>query len=178
MSHAKPSLMTLSLDDPRSVRAWSGTTRNMVNALADGFSDLHPGGPVSSRSLKYMFKLNALSRRLLGKETLPHFSASVVRDYTRSVRAHYDRYKPDVVFAPIGAILLDGLPPGVPIIYASDATVRLLFDYNPAFINRDSPFVLPLLSIYRQKAAFHGNSALGPCGMLCTGREEPPNRAN
>lgn len=135
MEPTKPTLMTVSLDDPKSVRAWSGTTRQMVNALSREFSETYSAGPVRSDWLRVAFKLNALSRRLLGKETLPHFSARVVREYSNCVDQHRKRFNPDFVFAPVGAILLDGLPKDAKIIYASDATVALLFDYYPAFTN-------------------------------------------
>src|SRR5262249_950225 len=58
-------------------------------------------------------------------------AAQYAADAARKIRAA----SPDVVFAPAGSSFAWGVPDGVPLVYASDTTFRLIEDYHPNYRN-------------------------------------------
>lgn len=124
-----------STGDPATQRAWSGTPFHMRAALErQGFA-IEPIGPLKAPALKASLAYAKL-RRLAGLSAhAPHHARPVARQYGRDVAERIARTRPDVVFAPAGAAFAWNVPRGVPLVYASDTTFRLVDGYHPRYRN-------------------------------------------
>jgi glycosyltransferase involved in cell wall biosynthesis len=125
----------LTADDARNPRAWSGTPFYMARALRSQVGEPVFVGPLESYLLLALKAINRAVRILTGVQTLPAQSWPMARRYARLAERKLDEIGPDLIVAPAGSALLAALRTNLPVLYTSDTTARLMFDYNPQFTN-------------------------------------------
>jgi len=123
------------IGDGSNVRFWSGTPFHMSKSLANEGHEVVHIGPLSAPILP-LYKAYSSLCRTFGRRGLSPFHARPVvaqyaADAVRTIRA----MSPDIVFAPAGSTFAWSVPDGVPLVYASDATFRLIEDYHPNYRN-------------------------------------------
>jgi len=125
----------LTSGDARDPRLWSGTSLNMTRALERHLGAVSHLGPMPAW-LRIAPKLPERIRTALGaRKGLPQNSGTVARIYGRIADRRLARLAPpaDLVFSPAGSTLISWLRSDLPVVYSSDATVRLMFGYYPQF---------------------------------------------
>ncbi len=116
--------------DPRS---WSGTHYFSSKALCEHVGETVHIGPIQPLSVLFN-RVESRTRKFLSvKDILTKQSIRVARDNARIVRKLINQKKPDILFAPAGSALIAYLETSLPILYSSDATARLMFEYYPEF---------------------------------------------
>jgi glycosyltransferase involved in cell wall biosynthesis len=125
----------LSLQNARDPRSWSGTPYFTAVSLAERGAEVMHVGPLPVWPMKAMRARRKLERRLGIAQSMPGASLAWSRLCGRLARAGIDRLptRPDVLFAPAGSVLIANLVTDIPVVYLSDATVRLMLDYYPEF---------------------------------------------
>lgn len=123
------------IGDGSNVRFWSGTPFNMSKSLADEGHEIVHIGPLNAPILP-LYKTYSRLRRTFGCEGISPFQAApVVAQYSADAVRKIRAASPDVVFAPAGSAFAWSVPDGIPLVYASDATFRLIEDYHPNYRN-------------------------------------------
>ena len=123
------------IGDPRDVHFWSGIPFHMVEALASEGLDICPIGPLHAPFLNF-YKKVARIRRFLGLRRISAFyTEPVVAQYEVDLARRVRAAAPDLVFAPAGSIFGWSVPAGTPLVYASDATFRLMDGYYERYSN-------------------------------------------
>jgi glycosyltransferase involved in cell wall biosynthesis len=74
-----------------------------------------------------------LCRSLGTRGPSPYHAAAVAAQYGADAQNRIHAAAPDVVFAPAGSNFAWKVAPGIPLVYASDATFRLIENYHPDF---------------------------------------------
>ena len=116
--------------DIRRKEAWSGTILHMVRALEQAGTRLEILGPVNERETILLKRAGKVLRRLTGEDPMLNRVRAVTRRKGRKVLDLSRSASIDVLFAPVGSTLIADLPPSdIPVVYCSDATVRLMLDY-------------------------------------------------
>lgn len=125
----------LTAEDARDPRFWSGTPYHIAASLAGQGAAIDHVGPLPAwpllalRARKKLERTLGLPQSLItGSPAYARFAGLVAG---RRIAALAPR--PDVVFSPAGSALVAHLEAGVPLVYLSDATVRLMVDYYPQF---------------------------------------------
>ena len=121
------------LGDARDVRFWSGTPHNMAAALTRAGAHVDLVGPLRSSLLKPYKAYAALRRKAGLARPSPFHAAPVARQLAADLQRRLAPLSPDVVFAPAGSPFVWNLPAGVKLVYASDATFRLIENYYAAY---------------------------------------------
>ena len=130
-------LAMATIGDSRDVRFWSGTPRHMAEALAAADLAVEHVGPLKAPlfgPMKAYARLRAMSG--LGRPS-PYHAGPVIRQYAEDAARRIREAAPDLVFAPAGSAFAGKVPAEVPLVYASDATFRLVDRYHPHY--RDTP---------------------------------------
>ncbi|SCB08403.1 Glycosyltransferase involved in cell wall bisynthesis [Bradyrhizobium shewense] len=123
------------IGDAREVRFWSGTPFHMSESLSsEGHEVLHIG-PLNAPSLPLYKAYSRFCRTFLRQGVSPFHAGRVVAQYAADSERKIRAASPDVVFAPAGSSFAWGVPKGVPLVYASDATFRLVDNYHPNYRN-------------------------------------------
>ena len=123
------------IGDPSEVRFWSGTPFHMSKSLASEGHEVVHVGPLSAPILP-LYKMYSRLRRTFRRRSLSPFHAEpVVAQYAADAARKIRAVSPDVVFAPAGSTFAWNVPEGVPLVYASDATFRLIENYHPNYRN-------------------------------------------
>ena len=125
----------LSMRDPHDRRSWSGTTYFMVEALQKHCGDVVCVGPFENFSTKVGKIAQKALRITTGLNYLYTHTSGLSRRLGREASKALSEISCDVIFAPAGSTLLAHLETGVPIVYLSDATLRLVIDYYTDFRN-------------------------------------------
>lgn len=116
--------------DPRS---WSGTHYFASKALGDHVGEVMFLGPIQPFSVLFN-RVGSRARKFFNiKDILTKQSIKVARDNARIIRKLIRREEPDILFAPAGSALVACLETELPILYSSDATAQLMFEYYPEF---------------------------------------------
>jgi glycosyltransferase involved in cell wall biosynthesis len=124
-----------SIGDAASVRFWSGTPFNMSRALASQGHEIVYICPLRAPVLP-VYKAFARLRRVLHMPGLSPFHArAVFRQYGADALRRIRSVSPDIVFAPAGSPFAWNVPEDIPLVYASDATFRVIEDYFPNYTN-------------------------------------------
>lgn len=124
----------LSMEDPRSHHAWSGTHRRLLAALEAQDVEVVVIGPLRSRLAGLLRDYNRLARHLHLRPVSPYAIALANALLTRTqLRRQLAALRPDVLFAPAGALPASTLDDSPPLLYLSDATSRLLDGYYPDY---------------------------------------------
>ncbi|WP_213739108.1 glycosyltransferase family 4 protein [Bradyrhizobium sp. dw_411] len=123
------------IGDGSNVRFWSGTPFNMSNSLANEGHEVVHIGPLSAPLLPLYKTYSNLCRTFRRPGLSPFQAGPVVAQYSADAVRKIRAASPDIVFAPAGSIFAWSVPAGVPLVYASDATFRLIEDYHPNYRN-------------------------------------------
>ncbi len=116
--------------DIRRKEAWSGTILHMVRALEQEGAHLEMLGPVCERETITLRRIDKVLRRLIGEDPMLNRTRMMTRRKGRQVLKLANSSAVDVLLAPVGSTLIADLPPSeIPVVYCSDATVRLMLDY-------------------------------------------------
>ena len=124
-------IAVVSIGDPSEVRYWSGTPFHMAKSLAREGNDIIHIGPLNAPVLPVYKAYSRLCRMSHRKGLTPFRAGPVVAQYTADAARKIRVAAPDIVFAPAGSSFAWGVPDGVPLVYASDATFRLVDNYHP-----------------------------------------------
>lgn len=125
----------VTVGDGSNVRFWSGTPFHMSKSLASEGNDIIHIGPLSAPILPF-YKVYSKLRRTFRRRSLSPFQAApVIAQYSTDAARKIRAVSPDVVFAPAGSTFAWNVPAGIPLVYASDATFRLIEDYHPNYRN-------------------------------------------
>lgn len=126
----------LTARDGQNPRSWSGTLFGMYGALERHLGPVTSLGPMPAwpgKLLKAGARLNHYFDARRGD--LPTHSDRLSRFYGRVAdhRLADLRSRPDLVFSPVGSALIAHLKTDLPVVYSSDATAAVMFDYYPQF---------------------------------------------
>ena len=92
-------------------------------------------GPLSAPILPLYKMYSRLCRTFRRRSLSPFHAEPVVAQYAADAARKIRAVSPDVVFAPAGSTFAWNVPEGVPLVYASDATFRLIENYHPNYRN-------------------------------------------
>lgn len=121
------------IGDASDVRFWSGTPFHMSKSLANqGYEVVHIG-PLRASILPLYKAYARLCRLFRGPGISPFHAGAVVTQYAADAARKIRAVSPDIVFAPAGSTFAWGIPDGIRLIYASDATFRLVENYHPNY---------------------------------------------
>lgn len=113
--------------------AWSGTKRYMGEALQAAGAEVPVLDPVLEWPTLALGTVGKVIRRLGGNDPMLNRSRLFSRLKAWTLQRRLKRTDFDALFAPAGSTLISEVPPGMPIIYASDATIPLMQDYYSRF---------------------------------------------
>jgi glycosyltransferase involved in cell wall biosynthesis len=134
-SHAARRIAFATIGDASEVGFWSGTPFHMSKSLANEGNDVTYIGPLNAPILP-LYKAYSRFCRIFGRRGLSPFHAGpVVAQYAADAVRKIRAASPDIVFAPAGSTFAWSVPDGVPLVYASDATFRLVENYHPNYRN-------------------------------------------
>jgi glycosyltransferase involved in cell wall biosynthesis len=105
----------------------------MVRALEEHCGEVVVIGPLQPVSLRIGKLISRVVHRITGRPYLYAHTASLSRRLGRMAEEGLKSANCDVIFASAASTVVAGLKTLVPIVYLSDATVRLMIDYYPAF---------------------------------------------
>jgi glycosyltransferase involved in cell wall biosynthesis len=123
------------IGDASEVRFWSGTPFHMSKSLANEGHEVVHIGPLSAPILPLYKTYSRVCRTFRMRGLSPFHAAPVVAQYAADAARKIQAISPDIVFAPAGSTFAWGVPDGVPLVYASDATFRLVENYHPNYRN-------------------------------------------
>jgi glycosyltransferase involved in cell wall biosynthesis len=123
------------IGDPGEVKFWSGTPFHMSKSLANEGHEVVPIGPLHAPSLPLYKTYSRLSRTFGGRGLSPFHAGPVVAQYAADAARKIRAASPDIVFAPAGSNFAWNVPKDIPLVYASDATFRLVENYHPNYRN-------------------------------------------
>jgi glycosyltransferase involved in cell wall biosynthesis len=121
------------IGDPSEVRFWSGTPFHMSKSLANEGHDVVHIGPLSAPILPLYKAYSRLRRTFRRRSISPFHAGPVVAQYAADAARKISSVAPDLVFAPAGSTFAWNVPDGIPLVYASDATFRLVENYHPHY---------------------------------------------
>jgi hypothetical protein len=121
--------MIASMQDARDPRSWSGTPFFITRALQDAGADIGYAGPLGAPILQFLRKLDSLRRKFGLSGTLPNQSHIAATVFARRIQEKLRQSQSDILFSPAGSALISRLETDLPVVYSSDATVRLVANY-------------------------------------------------
>ncbi|OSI60610.1 glycosyltransferase [Bradyrhizobium canariense] len=134
-SQAARRIAFATIGDAREVRFWSGTPFYMSKSLASEGHEVVHVGPLTAPILPLYKAYSRTCRMLRTRGISPFHAGPVVGQYAADAARKIRAVSPDVVVAPAGSTFAWGVPDGIPLVYASDATFRLVEDYHPNYRN-------------------------------------------
>ncbi len=128
----------VTIGDPSKVRFWSGTPFHMAKSLAREGNDIVHVGPLNAPILPVYKAYSRLCRTLHWRRPSPFHAGPVAAPYAADAARKIRAVAPDVRFRTRRFALCLGVPADIPLVYASDATFRLVENYHPNY-RRMSP---------------------------------------
>lgn len=119
--------------DVHDPRTWSGTPYFMAHALEKAMARVSYVSPVQTSLVTRIGKIARLQARLTGWKTMPAATWFAARQNAQALEHALAGKQIDAIFAPAGSAVLAALQTDVPLVYTSDATVRLMVDYYGQF---------------------------------------------
>lgn len=113
--------------------AWSGTHRYMADALRSAGAEVEIFDPIWEFQTLTLDNVGKVIRRLGGSDPMLNRSRFIARLKAGTLQKRVKGAGFDALLAPVGSTLISEMPPGIPIIYSSDATVPLMQDYYGRF---------------------------------------------
>jgi glycosyltransferase involved in cell wall biosynthesis len=134
-SQAARRIAFATIGDASEVKFWSGTPFHMSKSLANEGHEVVHIGPLSAPILPLYKAYSRLRRTFRRRGLSPFHAGPVVAQYAADAARKIRAVSPDIVFAPAGSTFAWSVPDGVPLVYASDATFRLVENYHPKYRN-------------------------------------------
>lgn len=122
-----------STGDVNDPKTWSGTPFYMARALEARMARVSYISAVQTGLVTQLGRAVRLQARLTGWKTMPAASWFAARKNAKVIEQALQGSDVDALFAPAGSSLLAALETDVPLVYSSDATVRLMVDYYGKF---------------------------------------------
>lgn len=107
----------------------------MSKSLANEGHDVVYVGPLSAPILPLYKAYSRFSRSFRGRGFSPFHAGPVVTQYAADAVRKISAVSPDVVLAVAGSAFAWSVPDEIPLVYASDATFRLVENYHPNYRN-------------------------------------------
>ncbi|MFH0295868.1 glycosyltransferase family 4 protein [Bradyrhizobium sp. 31Argb] len=107
----------------------------MSKSLANEGHEVVHIGPLNAPILPLYKTYSRLCRAFHRPGLSPFHAGPVVAQYAADAARKIRAVSPDIVFAPAGSNFAWNVPKGVPLVYASDATFRLVENYHPNYRN-------------------------------------------
>jgi glycosyltransferase involved in cell wall biosynthesis len=123
------------IGDASEVRFWSGTPFHMSKSLANEGHEVVRIGPLNAPILPLYKTYSRLCRTFRRRGLSPFHAGPVVAQYAADAARKIRAVSPDIVFAPAGSTFAWNVPDEIPLVYASDATFRLVENYHPNYRN-------------------------------------------
>jgi glycosyltransferase involved in cell wall biosynthesis len=123
----------LTANDPHDRRSWSGTEYAMARALEKHCGTLFYVGPLKTLSRKIRRKLSVGLKKITGRGFMFTQTIGLSRQLGKLAGARIRESGCNVIFAPAQASAVAHLETNLPIVYLSDATFRLMVNYNDEF---------------------------------------------
>ena len=123
----------LTAEDAKDVNTWSGTPYHMAMALESHVGEVAYLGPLATPLLPLLKCYRRALHLAGGRIFLPFHSRILARRPGILAAERIAAVQPDVVFAPAGSAVLGHAEIDIPVIYASDATFRLMDGYYPDY---------------------------------------------
>lgn len=123
----------ITIGDSRQVGYWSGTPHYMAQALARNGHQITHVGPLPS-FWSFPYRVLAKLAGMVGLRVPDHLHLPIFADryaYDAARRVFALRPAPDLLLAVAGSSFAWRLPAGIPLVYASDSTMRLAAGYHP-----------------------------------------------
>ncbi|RFM30177.1 glycosyltransferase family 4 protein [Deminuibacter soli] len=122
----------ISISDPQDKRSWSGITYYVGKTLQKNVGDVDFLGPVTVPPFidKMLRAMSKFSRAVFGRRYLAQNSLLVAWYAARVLERKLQQKKYDFIFAPASSVALGMLKTKVPVIYMSDATWKLISNYE------------------------------------------------
>jgi glycosyltransferase involved in cell wall biosynthesis len=134
-SRAARRIAFATIGDASEVRFWSGTPFHMSKSLANEGHEVVHVGPLSAPILPLYRAYSRFFRTFRGRGLSPLHAGPVIAQYAADAARKIRAVAPDIVFAPAGSTFAWNVPDGIPLVYASDATFRLVENYHPNYRN-------------------------------------------
>ena len=151
----------VTIGDARKVGFWSGTPFHMAKSLAATGHDVVHAGPLNAPILPLYKAYSRLRRVFRGQRVSPFHASSVVAQFAADAVKRVAAISPDVVFAPAGSSFASAIPASTPLVYASDATFRLVENYHPNYRGM-SPGARAMAELLERKTIARANLLLYP----------------
>lgn len=135
VSQAARRIAFATIGDASEVRFWSGTPFHMSKSLANEGHEIVHIGPLSAPILPLYKAYSRFCRAFRMRDLSPFHAGPVVAQYAADAARKIRAVSPDIVLAPAGSTFAWGVPDDVPLVYASDATFRLVENYHPNYRN-------------------------------------------
>lgn len=123
----------VSTQDARDPKAWSGTLNFMANALEARVGYVHHLGPFPTMARRLRRKLDKIQGMITGQQGAVGRVWFDARRSGRLLSARLEKTPCDVLFAPVSSTIVADYKGPVPVVYSSDATIRLMTNYYPEF---------------------------------------------
>jgi glycosyltransferase involved in cell wall biosynthesis len=123
----------VTIGDSRKVGFWSGTPFHMAKSLAATGHEVVHVGPLKAPILPLYKAYSRVRRVFRGQRVSPFHAGPVVAQFAADAVKSVAAISPDIVFAPAGSSFASAIPLGTPLVYASDATFRLVENYHPNY---------------------------------------------
>ncbi|WP_334383149.1 glycosyltransferase family 4 protein [Bradyrhizobium sp. AZCC 1577] len=107
----------------------------MSKSLANEGHEVVHIGPLKAPILPLYKAYSRFCRTFRIRGLSPFHARPVVAQYAADAVRRIRAVSPDIVLAPAGSTFAWSVPNGVPLVYASDATFRLVEDYHPNYRN-------------------------------------------
>ncbi len=131
----RPKIAYLTSNDPRDRRSWSGTHYFMAQALQKHCGDVSLLGPIKPPLVPAAKICDRVLRKATGKRYLYTHSVWLSKHIAKIAERRLAADNFDFIFAPAGSTEIAYLHTTLPIVYLSDTTVSLIYNYYPEFSN-------------------------------------------
>lgn len=130
---ASPKVALVSRGDPGTRKLWSGTPYYMSRALTDENVTVSHIGMAEAGFIRQLERMAKLTGKVTQSRGMPTSSWLATQLNAGKVKRSLSTQEVDFILAPAGSNIIADLDVDIPIIYTSDATVRLLIDYYGKF---------------------------------------------
>ncbi|WP_210527178.1 glycosyltransferase family 4 protein [Rubellimicrobium arenae] len=113
--------------------AWSGTIAHLYHAMQSEGADVVQAGPILETPTIALNRASKAFRRFAGFDPMLNRMPLMAELKARAMNRRLASQPADVIFAAAGSTLIARIPPGVPIAYTSDVTMRLISSYYPTY---------------------------------------------
>lgn len=151
----RPTIGFLTAGDARDRSTWSGIPFYMAQALQRHCGDVAYLGPVFAYRHLLGRVRSGLSRKLRGRRIPYEHTLPLSAEYARRIGKTLPP-RIDVIFAASASTEIASLDTDIPIVYSTDATLRLLHGYYPGFSGLTDAYIRDAEEIERR--ALHRSS--------------------